>query len=111
MPNGGSCLVSWENVQRPIQFGGLGIHNFERLGWALCIRWLWLEKTDASCPWAGLPTQVPHSAKALFDITVDSIVGNGETIKLWSDRWLQGKTAAEWAPNLIKLIPKRTLNQ
>jgi len=111
MPNGGSCLVSRENVQQPIQFGGLGIHNFEQLGWTLCIRWLWFEKTDASCSWAGLPTQVPHNAKALFDIAVDSIVGNGETIKFWSDRWLQGKTATEWAPNLIKLIPNRTLNQ
>ena len=38
----GSCLVSWENVRQQIQFGGLGIHNFERLGRALCIRWLWL---------------------------------------------------------------------
>lgn len=30
--NGGNCLVSWERVQRPLEFGGLGIHNLETLG-------------------------------------------------------------------------------
>lgn len=35
--NGGNCLVSWERVQRLIQYGGLGIPNLETLGWALRI--------------------------------------------------------------------------
>jgi hypothetical protein len=30
--NGGNCLVAWEKVQRPLQYGGLGIHNLELLG-------------------------------------------------------------------------------
>lgn len=42
--NGGSCLVAWEKVQRPLEFGGLGIHNLELLGWSLRIRWLWAQK-------------------------------------------------------------------
>ena len=42
--NGGNCLVAWENVLRPLQYGGLGIHNLETLGWALRIRWLWAQK-------------------------------------------------------------------
>jgi hypothetical protein len=37
---GGNCLVSWENVHRPLEYGGLGILNLEKLGWALKIRWL-----------------------------------------------------------------------
>jgi len=46
--NGGNCLVSWEKVQRPLDYGGLGIHNLESFGWALRIRWLWAQKTDPS---------------------------------------------------------------
>ena len=52
--NGGNCLVAWEKVQRPFEYGGLGIHNLEFFGWALRIRWLWAQKTDPSRPWAGL---------------------------------------------------------
>ena len=43
--NGGCCLVAWEKVMRPLDLGGLGIHNLEVLGWALQMRWLWMEKT------------------------------------------------------------------
>lgn len=32
---GGNCLVSWARVQQPIQYGGLGVHNLKRYGWAL----------------------------------------------------------------------------
>jgi len=28
----GSCLVAWEKVMRPIDLGGLGIHNLEIMG-------------------------------------------------------------------------------
>jgi hypothetical protein len=48
--NGGNCLVSWEKVQRPLEYGGLGILNLKFFGWALRIRWLWALKTDPSRP-------------------------------------------------------------
>jgi hypothetical protein len=106
--NGGNCLVAWERVQRPLEYGGLGIHNLEHLGCALRIHWLWAEKTDPSRPWAGLPVQVPRKAQALFNITVDAIVGNGEKIWFWTDRWLDGHTLVKLAPNLFNAVPKRT---
>jgi len=109
--NGGNCLVAWEKVQRPLKYGGLGVHNLEFFGWALRIRWLWDQKTNPDRPWAGLPVEVPPKAKALFDVAVDAIVGNGEEILFWKDRWLDGHTLAEIAPNLFKTVPKRIVNR
>jgi hypothetical protein len=42
---------------------------------------------------------------------VESIVGNGEHILFWSDRWLGGNTVSEMAPNLLKTIAKRVIKQ
>jgi hypothetical protein len=109
--NGGNCLVSWDRVCRPLSLGGLGILNLEKMGWALRMRWLWLHKTDSSRPWAGLSINVPKNVHSLFAVAVKTILGNGEHTKFWSDRWLQGKTIAELAPNLFALIPKRARKQ
>ncbi|GJN12241.1 hypothetical protein PR202_ga30536 [Eleusine coracana subsp. coracana] len=38
--NGGSCLVAWEKVQRPLDLGGLGILNLELMSWSLQLWWL-----------------------------------------------------------------------
>lgn len=62
----GNCLVSCEKVQFPIQFGELGIHNLETLGWSLRIRWLWARKIDEEHVWAGLPVQGPYIAQTLL---------------------------------------------
>jgi hypothetical protein len=105
--NGGNCLVSWEKVHRPLRYGGLGILNLQFMGWALRTRWLWLQKTDHARPWEGLPVHVPRMAHALFAMAVVTEVGNGENTKFWDDRWINGSTVVELAPNLIQLIPKR----
>jgi hypothetical protein len=50
-------------------------------------------------------------AKALFDVAVDAIVGNGEENLFWKDRWFDGHTLVELAPCLFKTIPKRIVNR
>jgi hypothetical protein len=109
--NGGSCLVAWEKVQRPLEYGGLGVLNLEKLGWALKIRWLWAQKTDRPRPWDGFHLEAPRNAKALSNRSVISIVGNGERTMFWKDRWLNGKGIAEIAPNLLQIIPRRVANR
>ncbi|WVZ89347.1 hypothetical protein U9M48_035768 [Paspalum notatum var. saurae] len=105
--NGGNCLVSWENVQRPLQYGGLGILNLELMGWALHIRWLWLQKTDSDRPWAGLPVQVSRHAQALFAAAIQINLGDGEDVLFWTDRWLFGNSVAELAPSLVLAVSKK----
>ena len=38
---GGKCLVNWELVCSPLDYGGLGIINLQLHSTALKIRWLW----------------------------------------------------------------------
>jgi hypothetical protein len=49
-----SCLVSWAKALRPLRFGGLGVLDLERLGWALHIMWLWFQKTYPCRPCTSL---------------------------------------------------------
>jgi hypothetical protein len=52
--NGGQCRVNWAKVCRPTSMGGLGVQDLHRAGIALRTRWLWLQRTDPSCPWGHL---------------------------------------------------------
>jgi len=105
--NGGCCLVAWEKVMRPIDLGGLGIHNLEIMGWALQMRWLWLEKTGAARPWAGLEIPVYPNAVSMFAVATESLVGNGRTTCFWTDRWLHGSHLEDLAPNVVKCVSLR----
>jgi len=105
--NGGSCLVAWEKVMRPIDLGGLGIHNLEIMGWALQMRWLWFEKTKPDRPWAGLEIPVHPNTAALFTVSVFTTVGNGHNTLFWTDRWLHGCSIENLAPNVFECMPAR----
>ena len=47
----------------------------------------------------------------MLRLAVDCIVGNGESILFWKDRWLNGRTITEITPNMIKDVLKRSLNR
>ena len=92
---GGHCLIAWPKVTRPPELGGLGISDLQRLGWALRLRWLWLQKTEPEKPWAFFPINSSPQVKAFFAAAIISEVGNGKNTCFWTDRWLGGSKFAK----------------
>jgi len=104
---GGHCLIAWPKVTRPPDLGGLGISNLQNLGWALRLRWLWLEKTEPEKAWAFLPVQAPPQVKSFFATAIISEVGNGKNTYFWTDRWLGGQSLKQSFPNLFGAVAAR----
>jgi hypothetical protein len=103
---GGNCLVSWESVCCPIEYGGLGISNLKNLGWAFRAWWLWLQKTEPHRLWSALDIQVLDQVRAFFSMAISTNVGNGESTLFWTDCWLQGRKIADLTPLLFAAIPQ-----
>ena len=108
---GGHCLIAWSKVCRPHELGGLGISDLKSLGWALRVRWLWLQKTEPDRPWSTLPFRAHNCVQALFSMAVETVVGDGTTTLFWKDRWLHGMRIEDLAPRLLSFIPERKCNQ
>ena len=62
----GHCLLAWPKVCRPVEIIGLGISNLQNLNWALRMRWIWLQKTEANWPWSAFTIQVHGCVWAFF---------------------------------------------
>jgi hypothetical protein len=90
---GGHCQIAWGKACRPLELGGLGISSLKELGWALQMRWLWLQKTHPNRPWSALPIQVPDKVKDFFSMAMQAEVGDGAST-LFLDRQV-----VAWAPD------------
>jgi hypothetical protein len=108
--HGGQCLVAWESVCKPTRLGGLGIKNLKLLGLALRVRWQWLRRTDPARPWQGLPALKDEAAMVVFQSLARINVGNGSSVMFWTDRWIDGYTAEELAPEVTALVSTRRKN-
>lgn len=108
---GRHCLVAWGIVCRPPDLGGVGVSDLTKLGWALRIRWLWLQKTEPNRPLSALPIHVPDQVRAFFSMAVISEVGNGAHTYFWTDKWIHGQCIADLAPHLFSAIPKRRVQR
>ena len=86
------CLIAWPKVTRPCFLGGLGISHFQFLGWALRMRWLWLQKTEPGKAWAFLSVKGQPQVKAFFAAAVATVAGNGKNTLFWTDRWMAGQS-------------------
>jgi hypothetical protein len=95
---GGKCAVAWVNAACPVQHGGLGIPNLQLMGFALRLRWLWLDRVDSDKTWSGYFFRADRSAQAFFEASVTMQVDDGSRALFWSDRWLNGCSILQLAP-------------
>ena len=108
---GGDCLVAWDKVCAPKEWGGLGVPNIKMMNLALRTRWLWLQRMDDSKPWKELNIQVPKMARQLFEGATYSVLGDGASTFFWTDNWLPDGRICELAPNLFTAVPTSALRQ
>ncbi|WVZ91592.1 hypothetical protein U9M48_037742 [Paspalum notatum var. saurae] len=90
----GKCAVSWAVVARPTTLGGLGWPTLSSL-----------KENDRA--WSALPIKVRKEARALFEASTLSVVGNGNNTLFWTDRWINGRTPSAIAPILFKFVRAR----
>jgi len=100
------ALLAWPKVCHPVELGGLGISNVQNLNWALRMRWIWLQKTEANQLWSVFTIQVHDCVQVFFF--------HGSSVRNWQwhlhiilDCWLHGQCIADLAPRLFSLVPKR----
>ena len=103
----GHCLLAWPKVTRPFCLGGLGISDLQKLGWALKLRWLWLQKTEPEKAWVFFPVQAQPQVHSFFEMAVQTVIGNGKNTRFWTDSWLLGQSLKQFLPHLFSAIPAR----
>jgi hypothetical protein len=109
--NGGQCLVSRQQVCKPICYGGLGVKILRLQGIALRVRWEWLRRTDPNRPWQGLPSMQDEMATTVFDSLVRITVGDESKTLFWRDRWIRGATAGDIAPLVYDAVRVQCRNR
>lgn len=102
----GHCAVNRGWVCRPLAHGNHDIQDFERMGMALRLHWIWFGKTDPSKRWHGLDLKFSAPEHALFFASTYTKVSDDETCLFWEDRWLNGLAVSMLTPS-ISSIPKR----
>lgn len=103
----GQALIAWKTICKPKQWGGQGILDISIHNKALMMKNLHKFFNKVDLPWIKLiwekyyPSQLPHSRMVgsswwrnhlklipLFKQHSSCKLGNGQTILLWQDKWL-----------------------
>jgi hypothetical protein len=58
--------------------------------------------------WAGLDLQFSTKERQMFFASTFMTIGDGNTAKFWTDRWIDGQAITEIAPAVTELVSKRT---
>jgi hypothetical protein len=103
----GKCLLAWDCVQRPKELGGLGILDLRCMSIVLRLRWLWLQRADASRPWSSLPIKEDWLTMTFFKASTQCIIGNGRSTYFLTDSWIQGRSVEFLAPDMYACLMGR----
>lgn len=80
------------------------------MGWAICIRWLWLQNTEPNRLWSIFPIHVHHCVQAFFSKAIGTKVGYCAHTLVWKEIWLHGHIIS-LAHYLFALVAKRRANK
>jgi hypothetical protein len=100
----GQCVVAWDSICSPKHLGGLGVKNLRLLNLALRTRWRWHERAEEDKPWKGLRFSLPEEAEEIFTTGLHCTLGDGQRLRFWQDRWIDGVGFEQMAPNLFKFL-------
>jgi hypothetical protein len=73
----------------------------------LCMRWLWLVRTDPSHDWLVMPLHENRMMFAFFNNSITLHLGDGRLFAFWIDPWLDGAALSSIYPKLAAAIPAR----
>jgi hypothetical protein len=96
--SGGRCKIAWPIVCAPKDHGGLGLPDLRTLGYALCLRWEWLRRTEPDSAWALLPSAAERKVRSMFSVSITIEVGDGSSTRFWMDAWLPDGVISTFAP-------------
>ncbi|KAL5711436.1 hypothetical protein ACHQM5_021892 [Ranunculus cassubicifolius] len=124
-------LLSWEKLCIPMKQGGLGIKRLREVNRALLSKWLWnFGKGERSLwkrlvadkygvengKWFTKKCNKAHGCglwkgimglKDLFECQVSYVVGRGDRIRFWEDKWISRESLRIKFPNLYAVSRKQ----
>jgi hypothetical protein len=73
----------------PLHLGGLGMMDFNLLGWVLRLWWLRLSRTDDAWPWALHPVSDDTTTES-FQASISCVINDGQSTFFWNNPWMDG---------------------
>lgn len=104
---GGHCLMAWDQVCTPKEYGGLGVPNLRMLNTALRARWPWVARTEQDRPWSEFNIQVSPESMGIYKAATKCALGSGEVARFWTNWWPWDGRIEDTMPNLYAVVRKQ----
>jgi hypothetical protein len=66
---------------------------------------------DPSRSWSTLPCPEDQAIITFFQASTNVVLGDDHKFRFYLDSWLDGKSIAQFVPNLVTVVPKRRQKQ